>query len=92
MLIAIVLKLVQLILIPFDLAIATFLPELSDGLNAIGDYLVLITQSLGWAISLTGIPFFAIALVATAMIFRLTVPFNVWFIKLALGWYHTLKP
>lgn len=90
--IALVLKLVAFILAPFDYVISSILPELSDGLTAIGNLLVLLTQGLGWAISLSGIPYFAIALVATAYIFRLTIPFNLWLVKLALNWYRTLKP
>jgi len=89
---ALVLKIVALILLPFDYLISSLLPSLSDGLTAIGNFLAILTQGLGWAISLSGIPSFVIALVATAYIFRLTIPFNLWMVKLALNWYRALKP
>lgn len=87
-----VLLLVKIILMPIDYIIAQFIPTLSDALTAIGQFLTLIASGLGWAISASGIPYFAIALVATYGIFRLTLPIQMYFVKLAIKWYTTLKP
>lgn len=88
----IVFTLIKLILLPFDLIIETFIPSVSNALETIGDFLVICAQSLGWAISASGIPYSAISLVATYFIFKLTLPLQMWFLKLAFKWYRTIKP
>jgi len=84
--------LINLILIPIDVLISGLLPDLSDAFVAIADYIEQIITNIGWVISITGIPPFAIGLVVAYWIFKLTVPIQVWFIKLAIAWYHKLKP
>lgn len=84
--------LLKLILAPIDYIISQAFPALSNGLTAVGGFLTIVAQGLGWAISASGIPYFAIALLASYFIFKLTVPINLWLIKLALSWYRTLKP
>lgn len=82
----------KIILAPIDYVIQQAFPALSSGLTAVGSFLLLIAQGLGWAISAAGIPYYAVALIASYYIFKLTIPFNIYMIKLALGWYRTLKP
>jgi len=84
--------LIHLILLPIDLLIESLLPELSEVFTSISDFLSLALSNVGYALSITGIPPAAIALVAAFWVFKLTLPINVWFIKLALGWWHKLKP
>jgi len=87
-----VLTLVKIILLPFDLLIRAALPQISDGLTAVGEFIEILAQGIGWAISASGVPYAAIALIATYYIFRLTLPINIWIVKLAIKWYTTLKP
>lgn len=86
-----VMIIVRILLAPIDLLIATLMPDLSAGLNAVGEFLTMVASGLGWAISAAGIPWFAIALIGSFYIFKLTIPLNVWAIKLAFKWYRTIK-
>jgi len=90
--ISLVFLLIKVILLPIDLIIAQFMPGVSSAFTAVGSFLTLIATGLGWAISASGIPYSAIALVATAMIFKLSFPIVMWSIKLAIKWYVALKP
>jgi len=84
--------LIHLILLPIDTIIATLLPDLFDAFSAIADYLSLIFTNMGWVLSISGIPPAIIALVVAYVVFKLTLPINVWFFKLAIGWWNKLKP
>lgn len=91
-LIAIVLLLLKIILAPIDFLISQALPDISQGLTAIGTFLTTALTNIGWVISITGIPAVAIALIVAYWVFKLTLPINIWVIKLAVNWYHRLKP
>lgn len=82
---------VQLITLPIDLIIQQMLPGVSTAFTAIGNLFNLIAQGLGWAISASGIPYAAIALIATYWIFKLGFPVIIWGIKLAIKWYNAIK-
>lgn len=87
-----VIGLVDIILTPIDLAIEAALPSLDGAINGIGQLFALISNSLGWAISLTGISSECIALIVTYYVFKLTLPITFSLIKSALAWYDKLKP
>jgi len=82
---------VKMILLPVDLLIENALPDLAQYFQNITDFLSLIFQYIGWAISASGIPYAAISLVVTFYIFKLTLPLNVWAMKMAIKWYRALK-
>lgn len=90
--ISLVFFLIKLLLLPIDLIIQQFIPSVSNAFTAIGNFLNLIASGLGWAISVAGIPYTAIALVATYWIFKLAFPIVMWGVKLAIKWYIALKP
>lgn len=92
LIISLVFFLIKIILLPIDLIIAQFIPSVSSAFTAVGEFLELIASGLGWAISAAGIPYSAIALVATYLIFKLTFPILMWAIKLAIKWYNAFKP
>ena len=87
-----VISLVDLILTPIDLAIEVALPSLDSAINGIGQLFALISNSLGWAISLTGISSQCITLIVAYYTFKLTLPITFSLIKSALAWYDKLKP
>jgi len=87
-----VIFLIKLLLYPIDLLVATFLPELSNAFSDISAFLEQIFQYMGWAIAATGIPYAALSMIATYWIFKLTLPLNVWFVKLGVKWFRALKP
>jgi hypothetical protein len=88
----IVFVLVKIVLLPIDLLIKNALPNLNDAFANVGEFITLIGSSLGWAISAAGIPYSVIALIGTYYIFKLTLPINIWVIKLAIKWFRVFKP
>lgn len=81
----------KLLLAPIDALIATLLPDISEGIGATTEFLELVAQGLGWALSATGLADYAIAMAMTALIFRITFPLQIWVLKLSLKWYKQLK-
>lgn len=90
--IKLIISLVSLILAPIDNLITTFLPDLSNGLTAVGSFFNLISNGLGWVVSLTGLSNESLSLIVAYFTFKLTAPMLFYMIKLALSWYNKLKP
>jgi len=90
--ISLIVGLVSLILSPIDNLIMSALPDLSNALTAIGSFLNLISQGIGWAISATGLSNETLSLIALYFGFKLTAPMLFYMIKLAISWYDKLKP
>ena len=90
--ISLIVNLVNVILSPIDSLILSLLPDLSDALTQIGSFFNIVSNSLGWCISLTGISSSAISLIVLYYTFKLTAPMSFYLIKLALSWYNRLKP
>lgn len=90
--ISLIISLVNIILTPIDAIIVSALPDLSNAFTAIGSFLNIAGQSIGWVISLTGLSASTISLVVTYYTFKLTAPFLFYMIKLALAWYNKIKP
>lgn len=88
----IVISITEVILSPIDLAISNFLPNLSGYLDAFSNFLSLISQSIGWCISILGLSNEALSLIVTYYTFKLSAPMTLYLIKLALSWYDRLKP
>ena len=89
--IKLIVGLVTVILTPIDNLITSALPDLSTALNSISGFLNLCTQSIGWVISLLGLPPTAISLIVMFYGFSLTAPMLFYMIKLAIAWYDKLK-
>lgn len=85
-------SLVGVLLSPIDSLIATALPDLQTGLNAIGEFLSLATSSVGWVLSVFGLSSECLSLIVLYFTFKLTVPLTISTIKLAIRWYDKLKP
>lgn len=84
--------LVSLILAPIDNLILSALPDLSNALTAVGNFLNLISTSIGWAVSVTGLSKETLSLIVMYFTFKLTAPMLFYMIKLAISWYNKLKP
>ncbi len=87
-----IISLVNLLLLPIDNLIDTFLPDLSVALTSIGTFLQLCFSSIGWCISALGIPSLAISFIVMYFGIKLTAPLLFSTIKLAMSWYNRLKP
>ena len=90
--IKLIINLCTLLLTPIDNLIESALPQLSTAFTAIGNFLNIISNSIGWVISLTGLSSNAISLLVAYYGFTLTAPMLFYMIKLALSWYNRLKP
>ena len=90
--ISLIIGLVSLILTPIDNLILTALPNLSNALTAVGNFLNLISNGIGWAVSLTGLSNEALSLIVMYFTFKLTALMLFYMIQLALSWYNKLKP
>lgn len=87
-----IIGLVTALLTPIDNLIASLLPSLSGVLNNVSAFLNVVTQSIGWVISLTGLSSSVISLIILYYGFKLTAPLAFYMIKLALAWYNKIKP
>ena len=90
--ISLIVGLVSLILSPIDNLIMSALPDLSNALTAIGSFLNLIAQGVGWAVSATGLSNETLSLIVMYFGFKLSAPLLFYMIKLAISWYDKLKP
>lgn len=84
--------LVTLILSPIDNLIQSALPDLSSALTGVGNFLNLISNSIGWGISALGLSNETLSLIVIYFTFKLTAPMMFYMIKLALTWYNKIKP
>ena len=84
--------LVTLILSPIDNLIQSALPDLSSALTGVGNFLNLISNSIGWGISALGLSNETLSLIVMYFTFKLTAPMMFYMIKLALTWYNKIKP
>jgi len=89
---SLIISLVSLILAPIDAIILQFLPDISNALTGIGKMFALVSDYMGFAISLTGLSNETISLIVLFITFKLTVPMIIYTVKLAIKWYDKLKP
>lgn len=87
-----VVSLVNLLLTPIDALISSALPGLSSAISAIGSFLSLCMQSIGWVLSVFAIPAGALSLLVLYYVFKLTLPLAISTVKLAIKWYDKIKP
>ena len=90
--IKLIVSLVEIIMYPIDALITSALPDLANALTAIGDFFGLISNVIGWVVSLTGLSNETISLIVMYFTFKLTAPLLFYMIKLAVSWYDKLKP
>lgn len=87
-----VIALVNVILAPIDLVIATALPSVSDALTGVGVAFQELCNYIPWAVSYFALKPWVWSLLVGYITFKLTVPFTVHAVKLAIEWYDKLKP
>lgn len=87
-----IISFVGVLLSPIDSLITNSLPGLSSAISAVGSFLSLCTQSIGWVLSCFGLSSNCISLIIIYFTFKLTVPLLIYVFKLAIKWYHMLAP
>lgn len=86
-----IIGLVQILLKPIDIAIASAIPQLTPAFNAIFGMFDVVNDVVGFVISASGLSDTALDLIIAYWVFKLTVPFTFKSLKLALKWYNSLK-
>lgn len=87
----IVTSIIQVILYPIDLLISFFIPNLEVAFIKIGDLFNLIETPFKFLVNMTGLSSFSLSLIFSYFIFKFTLPFQVYIIKLAVKWYKAIK-
>lgn len=84
--------LVNVILLPIDILINNYLPNLSVVIDTVSDFFQWICGFIPYICSWLNLPSWFISFVITAFTFKLTVPLLVHTVKLGISWYDKLKP
>ena len=87
----VIIKLSSVLLSPLDSLIASFVPGLSSIFTSIGQFFSIISNSLGWVVSLSGLSSTAISFLVIYYTFKLSAPIAAYMIKLAIKWYNAIK-
>lgn len=87
----IIIALVNTILLPIEYIIEQYIPGLDTAFEMVAMLFENLVNFIPWVISWTGLNSTIIGLIVSYFTFRLTVPFLVHTIKLALAWYDKLK-
>ena len=78
-------------LIPIDLLIETFLPDINNLLISISNVFDLISNTINWVTNLVGLSPEFVSILSLYFVFTLTLPLQLYVIKLAIKWYNALK-
>lgn len=87
----VIISLTSVLLSPLDNLIATFIPGLNALFSSIAGFFNIISRSLGWVISLTGLSSTALSFIVIYFTFKLTAPIAAYMVKLAIKWYNAIK-
>lgn len=86
-----VIYLVNLILYPFDTLISNFIPGYADSTSLITNMLNNALNYINYLLDSFGFESVTILLLVNYLIFKITVPLQIWVVKLAIKWYDKLK-
>lgn len=82
---------IKIILSPIDLIIVNYLPDINNLSINISNFLDLCMTNIGWVIDAFMIPAGVITLIIAYLVFKYTVQFAIWSIKLVISWIGALK-
>lgn len=85
-----ILRLIDIILMPLDYLIRTVSPNLNNALLQIVEYYDYAGQFMGWVLSALSVPSTALVLAASYFLFKWTVSSSAYAIKLVLSWKRAL--
>lgn len=87
----VIISLTSLLVAPLDNLIQTFLPDLGNAINSVGQFFNFALNTLGFCVSMLGLSSLAINLIILYFTFKLTAPLAVYTFKVAIKWYNALK-
>lgn len=88
---SLVMTIIKIVLSPIDLIIVNYLPNINSITNYITNFLNLCMTNIGWCINALMIPSNLITLIIAYFVFKYTLQFAIWSIKLVLSWVGVLK-
>lgn len=88
---SLIIGLVNTILLPIEAIISNYIPSLDSAFSMVAMLFENLVNFIPWVISWTGLNSTIIGLIVSYFTFKLTVPFLVHTIKLAIAWYDKLK-
>lgn len=90
-LLLIVTSVVQILLYPIDLLIMSLLPSLEIAFSKIADLFNLLEAPIRFFVDASALSSYSLALIFSFLVFKYTLPFQVYFVKLAIKWYKALR-
>lgn len=87
-----IISLVNILLLPIDTAINTYLPDLAVALNKVAGLFDYINSVVGYAVDASGLSDISMALIVSYWVFVLTSSLSINLFKSAIRWYNALKP
>ena len=91
LLLSFIAELTTFLLIPIDALITQILPDIDSVLSTITNIFNVATDNISFIADMTLLPPFAIYTICDYIIFKITIKFSIFAIKLALSWYRALK-
>lgn len=85
-------SMISIIFLPIDALITSLLPtNVLDIISNINNFIDFIIDNVDFAINLTLLPNWVIVVIADYFIFKISVFFSTYVVKIALKWYNYLK-
>lgn len=85
-------NLVSVILLPIDSLISSFFPDLTNILNLIQNFFTTIFTFANWCLDSLLVNSEVLSFFILIITAKITLPFTIKAIKLAISWYNSLKP
>lgn len=81
---------INLLMTPINQLIGTYFPQIEQGFEYISDFFEMIIGFIPWIMSWFNLPSLFIDLVIAYYVFKLTVPYLVHGIKIAVSWWDSI--
>lgn len=81
---------VNIVTTPINSLISTYFPQISSGFDYINDFFDMILGLIPWIMSWFNLPDLFIELIIGYWVFKLTVPYLVHAVKIAVAWWDSI--
>lgn len=81
---------INLIMTPLNEVITSYFPQIEQGFEYISDFFEMIIGFIPWVLSWFNLPTLFIDLIIGYWVFKLTVPYIVHGVKLAVAWWDSI--
>lgn len=87
----VIIFLANLILSPLESALNVIVPNLTNALGVVGDFLDTIIGYVPWVVSMLGLTPFIMGIISSLLTAIVMIPLTAHAIKIAVKWYNALK-